>query len=167
MAKNDLQKYTVQEKLNKMKVDTIALEPGTTTNACSDAEIIFANETLTDAVGVKGGSAIIQSIVLIDDDDHGGAVDLIFHSVSGIFGTEGAAISSTDVTLLRSIKAVVTVSTYMDGVNWMIGHKENIGAIVSAESTSTDLYVTCINRSGGALTYSADGLYLIVNLVQD
>ena len=62
------------KKLNQMKVDIVSITPGTTTNACSDGEIIWDNEKLENLVGVKGGSCILQSVTLIDDDDHGGGM---------------------------------------------------------------------------------------------
>ena len=157
------------KKLKQMKVDIVSITPGTTTNACSDGEIIWDNEKLENLVGVKGGSCILQSISILDDDDHGGAIDLVFLSASGSLGTEGGAISVDDdaSAVPGTILGVVTVSNYMDGVNWKFGHKENIGLVLKAASDSRDIYVAAINRSGGALTWTAAGLHLKVGVVQD
>ena len=155
------------KKLNQMKVDIVSITPGTTTNACSDGEIIWDNEKLENLVGVKGGSCILQSITLIDDDDHGGAIDLVFFNASSSLGTEGSAVSTADGAVPDAILGVVTVSNYFDGVNWKVGTKNNIGLVLKASSDSRDIYVGAVNRSGGALTYTAAGLLLKVGVVQD
>ena len=155
------------KKLNLMKVDIVSITPGTTTNACSDGEIIWDNEKLENLVGVKGGSCILQSVTLIDDDDHGGAIDLVFFNASSSLGTEGSAVSAADGAVPDAILGVVTVSNYFDGVNWKVGTKNNIGLVLKAASDSRDIYVGAVNRSGGALTYTAAGLLLKVGVVQD
>ena len=166
MAETKLHGYTVAERLNKMDVDLIELTPGTTTNACSDGEIIWSNEKVANAVSVPSGTSILQSITLIDDDDHGGAIDLVFTDSSAVLGTEGGAISASDGSIPDSILGVVTISNYFDGVAWQVGHKQNIGMVLRGDA-SQDVYVHAINRSGGALTYSAAGLFLTVGIVKD
>ena len=174
MAQTDTKKYTVQETLNKMDVDVISLTPGTTTEACSDGEIIFNGEEITNVVSVPGGACILQSIVILDDDDNGGAMDLIFYdTVSGTpstdFGTEGSAITVDDdsSSIPGSILGVIRVSDYMDGINWQLGHKENCGLVLKAASGSTSIYVAAVNRSGGALTWTASGLHFKFGVVKD
>ena len=78
MAETKIHGFTVQEKLNKMDVDVVTLTVASTTNACSDAEVIFQGDEIENAVAVNGGTCILQSIGLLDDDDNGGAIDLVF-----------------------------------------------------------------------------------------
>ena len=166
MAETKLRKYAVIEKLNKMEVDLIELTPSTTTNACSDGEIIWDNEKIANAVSVPSGASILQSVTLIDDDDHGGTIDLVFTDNSASFGTEGSAITAADGSVPDAILGVVTISNYFDGEAWKVGHKQNIGMVLRGDA-SKDVYVTAINRSGGALTYTAAGLLLKVGVVKD
>tara|TARA_Y100000593_G_C4159374_1_gene261203 strand:+ start:50 stop:598 length:549 start_codon:yes stop_codon:yes gene_type:complete len=157
------------KKLNQMKVDIIELSPGVTTNECSDGEIIFDNEKIENCVGVKGGSCILQSVTILDDDDIGTAVDLVFLSATGSLGTEGGAISVDDAAsaVPGTILGVVNVSNYMDGVNWKLGHKENIGLVLKAAADSRDIYVACINRGGTNQTWGATDLHLKFGIIQD
>ena len=155
------------KKLNQMKVDLVSITPGTTTNACSDGEIIWDNEKLENLVAVKGGSCILQSVSILDDDDHGGAIDLVFFNASSSLGTEGSAVSVADGAVPDAILGVVNISNYFDGINWKFWHKENIGLVLKADSDSRDIYVGAVNRSGGPLTYTAAGLLLKVGVVQD
>tara|TARA_R100000458_G_C8260669_1_gene236193 strand:+ start:654 stop:1196 length:543 start_codon:yes stop_codon:yes gene_type:complete len=168
VAKNSGGEFlNADKKLNQMKVEVIELTPGTTTNACSDGEIVWDNEKLSNVVGVKGGSCVLQSVTLIDDDDHGGAIDLVFFNASSSLGTEGSAVSAADGAVPDAILGVVTVSNYFDGVNWKVGTKNNIGLVLKAASDSRDIYVGAVNRSGGDLTYTAAGLLLKVGVIQD
>ena len=166
MAETSLTEYAVNERLNKMDVDLIELTPGTTTNACSDGEVIWSNEKIENAVSVEGGACILQSVTLIDDDDHGGTIDLVFTDSSAVFGTEGGAIDAADGAVPDAILGWVTISSYFDGVAWKVGQKQNIGMVLRGDA-SKDIYVTAINRSGGDLTYTASGLLLKVGIVKD
>ena len=159
--------HSADKKLNQMNIDIIEITPGTTTNACSDGEIIWDNEKLENLTATKGGSCVLQSITLLDDDDHGGAIDLVFFNASSSLGTEGGVLDATDGAVPDAILGVVQISNYFDGILWQVGHKENIGLVLKSASNSRDIYVAAINRSGGALTYTAAGLLLKVAVVQD
>ena len=158
------------KKLSQMNVDLISVTPSTTAEVCSDGEIIFDNEKIENLVGVKGGSCILQSVTLLDDDDNGAAIDLIFFNASSSLGTEGSPITTNDAVtpaVPDAIIGVVNISNYCDGVNWTVGHKENIGLVLKAASDSRDIYVAAINRSGGDKSYTAAGLLLKLGVVQD
>ena len=169
MAKTKLQQYSVQEKLNKMDVDVITKTVVCTTNACSDGEVIFQGDEIENAVAVNGGTCILQSVGLLDDDDKGGAIDLVFFdsNVELDDSDDGTAIDAADGSIPDSILGVVTISNYFDGVAWQYGHKENIGLVLKAASDSTSIYVAGVNRSGGALTWTASGIRLKLGIVKD
>ena len=166
MAETQLRKYAVVERLGKMDVDLIELTPSTTTNACSDGEIIFDNEKVANAVSVASGTGILQSVTVIDDDDHGGALDLVFFDATSSLGTEGSAISVADGAVPDAILGIVSITNYFDGIAWQVGHKNNIGMVLRGDA-SRDIYVAAINRSGGALTYTAAGLLIKLGIVKD
>ena len=169
MAQTELHNYTVQEKLNKMDVDVITLTVASTTNACSDAEVIFSADEIENAVAVNGGTCILQSVGLLDDDDNGGAIDLVFMDTTGLLDAseDGTVIDAADGVIPDAILGVVTISSYFDGVLWQYGHKENIGLALKAASGSRSIYVSGVNRSGGALTWTASGIRLKLGIVKD
>tara|TARA_R110002020_G_scaffold216262_3_gene423695 strand:+ start:1955 stop:2464 length:510 start_codon:yes stop_codon:yes gene_type:complete len=169
MAETILKKYSVQEKLNKMDVDVITLTPDTAAEAVSDGEVIFMADAITDAVAVPGGTCILQSIGVLDDDDHGGAIDVVFMDTTGLLdaGDDGGTIDAADGAIPDAILGVVTISSYFDGNLWKFGHKENIGLVLKAASTTTSIYVSAVNRSGGALTWTAAGLRFKFGIVKD
>ena len=169
MAETELRKYAVVERLNKMAVDLITLVPDTATEACSDGEVIFQADEIPNIVAVNGGTCIIQSIGVLDDDDHGGTIDIVFMDTTGLLdaGDDGGTIDAADGVIPDAILGVVTISNYFDGINWKYGHKENIGLVLKAAAATKSIYVAAVNRSGGALTWTAAGLRLKFGVVKD
>ena len=158
---------TAGKKLAQMKVDIVEITPSTTTNTCSVNEIIFDNEKISNLVATKGGSCILQSVVLVDDDDNGAPIDLVFFSKSSSLGTEGSVISAADGAVPDAILGVVRITNYIDGVLWKVGHKQNIGMVLKAESDSRDIYVAAVNRNASNKTWTASGLLLKFGVIQD
>ena len=169
MAETELRKYAVIEKLNKMAVDLITLTPDTATEACSDGEVIFQADEIQNAVATEGGTCILQSIGVLDDDDHGGTIDIVFMDTTGLLdaGDDGGTIDAADGAIPDAILGVVTISNYFDGIAWKYGHKENIGLVLKAASSTKSIYVAGVNRSGGALTWTAAGLRFKFGIVKD
>ena len=66
MAQTNLRERAVVEKLNSMAVDLIAVTPTCDTDAIPDNDVIFDWVEIPNAVAVIGGTAIIQSIHLLD-----------------------------------------------------------------------------------------------------
>jgi hypothetical protein len=172
MAETKLRQYAVVEKLNKMDVDLIDVTLTTDAEAHADNDVIAQSIEIPNAVAVKGGSAIIQSIMVLDEDDEAPTVELLFSQVNtAITDDEGEAIgnnvSDLDATF-RSFLGAVTVSNYSDLVDAQIGIKSNIGLVVKAASDSKSIYVHAINRSGGTYTPAATtDLKLRIGIVKD
>tara|TARA_R100000742_G_C4274950_1_gene95160 strand:- start:1319 stop:1825 length:507 start_codon:yes stop_codon:yes gene_type:complete len=168
MAKTRLHNYSVQEKLNKMDTDVITVTLVSTTNACATNEVIFQGEELENIVSVKGGACVIQSIGLLDDDDNGEPIDLVFFdsNVELDDSNDGTTIDAADGTIPDSILGVVNLTNYFDGVNWQYGHKENIGLTLKAASDTKSVWVAGVNR-GSSATWTASGLRIKVGVIKD
>ena len=171
MAQTELHNYTVQEKLNKMDVDLIDATLTTVAAAVATDEVISQGIEIENAVAVKGGTAIIQSIVLNSDDAETPALDLVFSQVqddisSGLSATVG---DDEDIDSLgASVLGHVSLSNYTNLVDCVTATKLNVGLIVKAVAGSTSIYVHAINRSGGNFTPTAvDDLHLRLGLVKD
>lgn len=172
MARTSLVGLTAREKLNSMAVDLIDVTLTTDAEAHADNDVIAQSIEIPNAVAVTGGSAIIQSIMVLDEDDEAPTVELLFSQVNtAITDDEGEAIgnnvSDLDATF-RSFLGAVTVSNYSDLVDAQIGIKSNIGLVVKAASDSRSIYVHAINRSGGTYTPAATtDLKLRIGIVKD
>ena len=155
MAETQLRKYAVVERLNKMAVDLITVTLTTDAEAIANGEIIAQSIEIPNAVSVMGGSAIIQSAILLDEDDEAPAVDLVFSSANTALGSdEGEAVSISDANA-RNIQGFVSISSYTDLAGSQVAVKANIGLVVQAASDSKSIYVHAINRSGTNYTPAA------------
>jgi len=127
----------------------------TDAEAIADNEIIAQGIELPNVVGEDGSCAIIQSVMILDEDDEAPAVDLVFSSANTALGSdEGEAVSISDANA-RNIQGFVSVNNYTDLVGSQVAVKSNIGLTVKTASDSKSLYVHCINRSGGNYTPAA------------
>ena len=172
MAKTNLHNYSVQEKLNKMDVDLIDITLTTSAATMSDNDAITLGVEIPNAVAVKGGAAIIQSITLfnLDDSVESPAMELVFIEDNTEFASgPSGAIDATDSQFLKAIGSttVSNWSTFTPSTNEM-ACKHNIGMVVKAPSDSTSIYVMAINRSGGNYTpSSANSLRARIGIVKD
>ena len=168
MAETKLRKYAVIEKLNKMEVDLIDVTLTTDAEAHADNDVIAQSIEIANAVAVEGGSAIIQSIMLLDEDDEAPRVDLIFQTDNtALASDEGEAINISD-TNARDILGFVNVSNWSDLIGCQIAVKTNVGLVVKAASDTKSIYVHAVNRSGGTYTPAATtDLKMRIGVVKD
>ena len=160
------------KKLNQMNVDIIDVTLTTVAAAIGNNEVISQSIEFADAVAVKGGSGIVQSIVLLNKDNttESPAIEILFaEDDSAIASDEGNAITASDTTLFK-LQGSVTVS------NWSVlkpsdnelATKSGIGLAIQAVSGSRDVYIHAVNRSGGNYTPSGtDVLRMKIGILQD
>lgn len=136
------------------------------TSAYADGDVLADTQTLTDAVRVAGGRALLHSLVVIDEDDQKQTFDLLFFSANRSLGTENAAPSISDANA-RDFLGSVRVSTgdYLDLGGVAVATVRNVGLFLEAAAGSRDLYLGAIVR--GAATYTASGLRLRLGLLWD
>jgi hypothetical protein len=134
------------------------------TVAYADGDVLAATQTLTNAVRVNGGRAVLQSIMVIDEDDQGQAFDIVFFSATQSLGTENAAVSITDAGA-RDILGLVPVASadFKDLGGVKIATLPNVGLFLEAASGSRDLFIGAISRGTG--TYTASGLRLRLGMI--
>ena len=166
MAITDVNKYSTKERLGKMDVDLIDVDPTCEAASNADGDVIFTFTEIPNAVAVDGGSCLLHSVQLLDDDDNGGKIDLVFQTDDTTLGTLGAAVSESDANA-GDILGYVQLETYFDGINWQISSKTNIGLVLKAASGTKSLYVAGVNRNGDAQTATAAGIHLRIGVIKD
>tara|TARA_Y100000310_G_scaffold281071_1_gene301263 strand:- start:1422 stop:1934 length:513 start_codon:yes stop_codon:yes gene_type:complete len=170
MAKTDLYKYSVQQKLNKMDVELITVTPTIETSSIDANDVLFNPIEITNAVADFGGRSLLHSICLIDqtntDVDAGVAIDLIFTQDDTALGSLDGAVDCAD-TVLDGILGIVSITSYVDMINGQIATKNNIGLVLAgASSTSTSVYVGGVIREAGTAR-AADAIDLRLGIVKD
>ena len=134
------------------------------TNAYADGDVLAATQEIASAVRVNAGTGIIQSVIILDKDDQGENLDVVFLKTNVSIGTENAAVSITDANA-DEIQGIVEVDSYVDLVGSQLSTNPNLGIGVQADSAATSLFIALISRGTG--TYTASGITAKITILQD
>jgi len=134
------------------------------TDAYADGDVLAAAQELALAVRASGSTGVIQSIVVIDQDDQAQALDIVISDSTITLGTENSAVSISDADAAKILGIVeVSTSDYVNLVNSQLATKTNLGIVIMPDSAS--LYISAISRGTG--TYSASGIVLRFGILTD
>ena len=132
------------------------------TDAYADGDVLWNTLEVTGALRSGGPfTGVIQSVTVIDYDDQGGTIDLVFFSGNSSLGTTNSAVSMTDNT---NVLGVVNIATWDDLINSQVAMETNVGLVV--QSTSTSIWCGAVTRA--AVTYtSTKANYVRIGILQD
>lgn len=129
------------------------------TDAQDDNDVIAATQVIEDIARRNGGTILLKSIVVLDKDDQGIEMDLVFLRSNVALGTEDAAVSITDDNAEEIVGIVnVPTSAYADLVNSQVAVVDDINLIMVADGSSPDLYIAAVTR--GTPTYASGEILL-------
>lgn len=136
------------------------------TTIYASGEVLFIPTNIPAAMRAINKKGVLQSVILIDEDDLGIALDLVFLSANNSLGTINTAVSITDANA-REILGIVSIAAadYIDLGGVCIATKNNIGLVVKPITGATNLYVAGITR--GTPTHTVGGLRLRLGFLQD
>ena len=169
MAETKLHDYSVQEKLNKMDIDLIDVEPTVDDSAYAAGDLMFDPIEIENAVAVNNGTAILQSIAVANDDALTGSFDIVFTASNDSPGTLNNAIageSGLSDANADSILGITTISNMVDVGGCSIGSKSNIGLVIKAPSGSKSIYAFGIAQSTDNPT-ATTGYKLRIGIIKD
>lgn len=140
--------------------DVIDVTLSLDTNAYADNDVLAAPQEVPNVFRLPGGVVMLDSIVLLDEDDQAQDIDLVFMNATGSLGAENAAVGPTDG-VAGTILGIVSVAAaeYSDLANSQIATKRGLGLPLEAAAASTSLWMGAILRSGTP-TYTAAGIKL-------
>lgn len=139
-------------------INVVGATPIMDTSAYASADLLFDPIELVSAFRVPGGNAIIDSVTILDEDDQGVGMTLVFTTAATTFGTLNSAPNISDTNLRNAVGHVAVVAgDYIDVGGAKLACVKNIGLPVKAASGATSLYVAGVNAAG-APTFTASGL---------
>lgn len=134
------------------------------TNVYATGEVLVVPQEIVGVFPEAGGKRLLQSIMLLDEDDQAQALDLIFLNADATLGTINAAVSISDADARKIIGVVeVAAADYVDLVNSQVAVKSAVGQVLKAASDSASLWVGAVSRGTG--TYTAAGIRLKLGFV--
>lgn len=149
-----------EEYLGKVgtNADVISVTHSLDTSAYASGDLVADTQEIPGVMRVAGGQAVLDSIVILDEDDQGVVLNFVFSQVSTTFGTENSAPNISDANLATAQGHVAFATTdYVDVGGAKIGTRSNIGLPMESASGSTSLYVAIVNGAGTP-TFTATGL---------
>lgn len=146
--------------------DLISVTLSLDTSAYASGDLIAEAQEVAGALRTSGGAAKLVSLMVIDEDDQGVAIDVYLSSAATTWGSENSAPTISDAAA-RSIQAVIPVASadYKDLGGVKVANIKNIDCIVEG-AASTSLYVAVVSN-GSTPTYTASGVKLVFGFEQN
>jgi hypothetical protein len=140
---------------------TLSLDTG---GAYFDGDVLAATQTVSNGVRIDDEPGLLQNIVVVDQDDQGIALDLVFLSASVSIGTENSAVSISDADALN-ICGIVSVSAgdFKDLGGVKVATLSAVGLSIKPLTGTNDFCVAAISRGAG--TYTASGIKLRLGVI--
>lgn len=129
------------------------------TSIYADGDVLAATQVVSNAVRLDDEVGLLQTVVVVDEDDQGIALDLVFLSANTSIGTENAAVSIADAGA-RDVCGIVAVAAadFKDLGGVRVATINTINLPVKPATGTNDIYVAAISRGAG--TYTASGIRL-------
>lgn len=130
------------------------------TNIYTNNDVLAVPQEVTGVFRQQGGRVKLTSVVVLDGDDQGTALDLVFMNATGTLGTINSAISISDADAAKIVGHLpVAAGDFKDYINSQIAVKTACELVMEAAASSTSLWIAAVVRSGTP-TYTASGLKL-------
>lgn len=146
--------------------DLISVTLSLDTSAYTAGDLIAEAQEVAGALRTSGGAAKLVSVMVIDEDDQGSAIDIYLTSASTTWGSENSAPSISDAAA-RSIQAIIPIASadYKDLGGVKVANIKAINCIVEGNA-STSLYVAVVSN-GSTPTYTASGVKVVFGFEQN
>ena len=136
------------------------------TSIYADGDVLSDTATLTNAMRVAAGGGTLRSIVLIDEDDQGTALDVVFFKATQSLGTKNSAPNISDSAARDCLGSVnIATTDYIDLGGVRVATKRDLNLALESASGSRDIFIGTITR-GGTPTYTANGLRVKIGIEQ-
>lgn len=135
------------------------------TSAYADGDVLADTQEVAGLFPAGGGCMVLQSVTVLDEDDQGVGLDILFLDSNVSLGTENSAPSISDANA-RSIlgRVSVTASDYFDLGGSRIATIAGLGLVLKGAAGATSVWVAAVTRSGTP-TYTAAGLKLKLGVI--
>lgn len=136
-----------------------------------DTSIYASGDVLADTFAVtnigrtKNFGGTIETLVLIDEDDQGAAMTVLFFGANVSLGTVNGAPSISDANARNFIgKVTVATTDWLDLGGVRVAYFNLLGMIYRPATDTQNIYAAILNGTGTP-TYTASGLKLRIGVV--
>ena len=138
------------------------------TNVYADGDVLADTQEITNVFRCPAGYGYLMGLTVLDKDDQGGALDIVFLRTNQSIGTENAALNLSDAAADEIVTVVPFVAgDYIDLINSQIAIKnqsdEGMGVLLVPDADDS-LFIAAISRD--TKTYTASGITLKISLMR-
>lgn len=146
--------------------DVIDVTLSLDTSAYADGDVLADTQSMANVARVNAGTVILESVTVIDEDDQGMGLTLVFLDSNNALGTENSAPNISDANARQILGFVkITTSDYIDLTGVRIACVRGVGLEMKAAAGVTTMYVGAISNGTG--TYTASGLKLKLGFLRN
>jgi hypothetical protein len=129
------------------------------TNALTAGDVAAATQVVAACTAANDAPGILQSMVVIDPDDQGANLKIVFFSANTTLGTEESA-PDIDDTEVQTVLGIVDVATtdYVDLGGSKVATKLNLGLPILPATGTDDIYVAIM--AVATPTFAGGHIYL-------
>lgn len=147
------------------KTTTVSVTPTIDTDAYTAGDAVGGRLEFTNAVGEHNKTGVLQSVIIIDDDQEQNELELWLFDQAFTATADDAAFAPSDADLANCIGVVSTADgTYYNASANGVCTIRNIGLVLNLQSTT--LYGQLVTRGTEAYTAATD-LTIVVGILQD
>ena len=130
------------------------IDPTITTAVHASGDVLFEPVEVTDVARENGGTVMLDTVKIIDQDEESVAIDLLFLKSDVDIGGANAAATVPDASNSEYLGLVkVVASDYTDLGEFTVAEKTNLLQVFETDSDSTSVWVAGIVRA--TPTYAA------------
>lgn len=150
--------------LQSSTADSATVTLSLDTSAYATGDVLAATQEIADVVPSVGDATALHSLVILDKDDQGQGLDIVFLDANVPLGTENAAPSITDANAAHVLGIVsVAAADFVDLGGCRVATLSGIGLVLQPAADSRSVYVAAISRGTG--TYTAAGIDLRLGFI--
>ena len=129
-------------------------------------DVLAATQIIAACMRKDGGTAVIHSLIVLDQDDQGMALDIVFLRTNASIGAEESTVAPTDAAADEILGIVeILAGDDVDLTNSQLVTKTSVGIVVDAAAGADDLYIAAITRD--TPTHTAAGITVKVGFLMD
>ncbi len=141
--------------------------PSLLTAALDQDDVLADTEVLVGCFRGNELPGVLESIILLDQDDNGEDLIIYFLDANVVMGTEGAAVSITDANAVNIMGSVtIAAADYTDLIGSQIATIAGINLPLKPVTATSGMYMAIVGGVSNTSTYTASGIKIRLGIRQ-
>jgi len=128
--------------------------------------VLADTQAMANIARANAKGMLLHSLVVVDQDDQGGALDLVFLRKNVSLGAENGAVAISDADA-ANIQGIISIAAadYKDLGGVRVATKTGVGLLLVPGAGTRTLYIGAVSQD--AKTYTANGIVVRLGVLRD